>query len=272
MIDTATQGFTDTGTNTTTRVIYEQPLNETVRLCLRIESLQKELLRGISSIDHMGDQVALSALIRFLNVIDRPDLKSKLTQVLSQQATTLAQLENIPQVDKVHLYDVLGQLDSLLNQLHGSRTKLGHELRQHPFLTQVSSQANNPAGLCQFAIPAYAQWLNQSAQHRSQQLKQWLHSCRLITQSVELILMLTRDSTPFEKVVIDNGFYQQALDPSLPCQLVRIRMPAHSRAYPEVSVGKHHLSARFMMMDYASAEPSQAFTQVFEAELACCRL
>ncbi len=253
-------------------LIFEQPLNETIRLCLRIESLNDQFHSGLTHIACDNSQTSLHALLKLLNVIDRPDLKSKLTQTLSQQATTLEQLKQLPQVDTTHLHRVLDELNCLLNQLHNNRSKLGANLRQKPFLNQVYSHLNNPGGLCDFAIPAYAQWQIQSPQHRSQQLKQWLSECQIAIQAALLILKLTRESTPFEKVTIENGFHHQALDASQPCQLIRLRLSTALSTFPEISVGKHHLSARFMQMDYASDSPSRQFNQSFNCELACCRL
>lgn len=262
----------ETRQQTTNCLVFEQPLNETIRLCLRIESLVRQFYAGLDHIACNEDHSALLALLKLLSVIDRPDIKSKITQTLSQQATTLAQLERFPQVDKVHLYDILGQLDSLLNQLHHTHCKMGDSLRHHPFINQVYSQINNPAGLNSFATPIYALWQNQSAQQRTQQLKHWMSHCRLIEQSVALILQLTRESTPFGKILIEDGFYHQALDPSLPCQLIALRIPTALAIYPEVSVGKHHLSIRIMHIDYSSGAPAQQYNQAFECQLACCRI
>lgn len=262
----------ETRQQTNNCLVFEQPLNETIRLCLRIESLLRQFYAGLDHIACNEDQSALLALLKLLNVIDRPDIKSKLTQALSQQATTLAQLERFPQVDKVHLYDILGQLDSLLNQLHQTHCKIADDLRHHPFLNQVYSQINNPAGLSSFSTPIYALWQNQSAQQRTHQLKHWMSQCRIIEQSVSLILQLTRDSTPYSKIRIDEGFYHQALDPNLPCQLICLRLPSNLGAYPEISVGKHHISIRIMHIDYNDSSPAQQFAQAFECQLACCRI
>lgn len=271
MVDSQTATCTQNDQRISNSLTFEQPLNETVRLCLRLETLLTQFYTGLTHIGCDNDQSALQALLKYISVIDRPDIKSKLTQALSQQATSLAQLEQFPQVDKVHLYDILGQLDSLLNQLHHSHCKLGGTLRQHPFLGQVFSQLNNPAGLCAFACPAYALWQRQSPQQRSHQLKHWMSNCRVIEQSVNIILKLTRESTPFDKVVVSDGFYHQALDANLPCQLIRVQLNTELNTYPEISVGKHHVSIRFMQLDYAVGSPSRQNQQTFECKLACCR-
>ncbi|MDF1795126.1 MAG: cell division protein ZapD [Coxiellaceae bacterium] len=257
---------------TTDCIVYEQPLNETFRLCLRLEYLFNQFDAALAHVQYSEDQMAMQSLMKLLSAIDRPDLKSKITQALSQQATTLGQLEQFPQVNKAQLYDILGQLDSLLNQLHHTQCKIGDSLRHHPFLNQIYSHINNPAGLCPFSVPAYALWRSKPADIRVTHLKQWVNEFRVIKQAVELILQLTRESTPSKKVMVSDGFHNQALDANMPCQLVRINLPTRLDIYPEISVGKHHLSVRFMQMDYIAGTPSQQYKAAFELSLTCCKL
>ncbi len=253
-------------------VVYEQPLNETIRLCLRIEYLFNQFDAALAHLEYSEDQMAMHTLMKLLSALDRPDLKSKITQALSQQATTLGQLEQFPQVNKAQLYDILGQLDSLLNQLHHIHCKIGDNLRHHPFLNQVYSHINNPAGLCTFSVPAYAQWRAKPTNIRLAHLKQWISEFRVIRQAVDLILQLMRESTPSKKVIVNDGFYHQALDQTMPCQLVRTNISSQLDIYPEISVGKHHLSIRFMQIDYAAGTPSQQYKAPFEISLTCCKL
>ena len=64
-------------------VTYEQPLNDPMRICFRLESLFTKLQHHMSSEHAVDHQIAMQSLLEVINVIERPDLKSKLTQVLT---------------------------------------------------------------------------------------------------------------------------------------------------------------------------------------------
>src|SRR6056297_3297642 len=108
---------------TTNIITYEQPLNEHIRLCLRLEHLFERCREHIADKTASGSRIAITALLKVLNVVDRPDLKTKLSQVLSQQVGSLAQLEQSPRVDAYKLQQALTHLDQLLKTLHQTKTK-----------------------------------------------------------------------------------------------------------------------------------------------------
>ena len=90
-------------------IIFEQPLNEHMRICLRLEQLVLQLEEHLANQSTRGSQMALMTLLRLIDVMDRPDLKSKLMQMLTQYSTSLGQLEKLPQVDNQRLQAILKQ-------------------------------------------------------------------------------------------------------------------------------------------------------------------
>ena len=69
---------------TSTKIYFEHPLNDQMRICLRLERLFAKLLQNMNHPDKYHSQMALKALIQIIDVIDRPDLKSKLSLALTQ--------------------------------------------------------------------------------------------------------------------------------------------------------------------------------------------
>ncbi|WP_280123488.1 cell division protein ZapD [Coxiella endosymbiont of Ornithodoros amblus] len=80
-----------------TTITYEQPLNEPMRICLRLEHLFRQLHEHISEPALAASHLAMLALLKALNVIDRPDLKTKLTQTLTQQIINAFTIKNTHQ-------------------------------------------------------------------------------------------------------------------------------------------------------------------------------
>lgn len=253
-------------------ITYEQPLNEPVRLCLRLEHLFEQLRCHLKDPSTHASQMAMTTLLKILNVTERPDLKSKLSQSLNQQASVLAQLERVPQVDTEKLQRILGQLDQSIDFLHQLQGKVGDPLRGNPFLNQIRLHLGHPAGPCNFSTPAYALWLQQLDEKRMNDLFRWANELEPLASIVSLILRLTRESAPTQQAVATKGFFQQSLDTHMPCQMVRVTLPVKWGVYPEISVGKHRLAIRFLILNPDNLAPPQQWQDDVSFALSCCRV
>ncbi len=253
-------------------IIYEQPLNEHIRVCLRLEHLFQQITNSIENTDESASRTAILSLLETVNVIDRPDLKTKLTKSLTQHAATLTQLEALPQVDTGKLKSVLSELDHLIDQLYATQGKIGQSLRNNEFLNGIRQHLYNPGGAVNFSNPGLQLWLQKPAINRVHDLKAWVKEFEQIRNVVNLLLKLTRQSNlPVEKYA-DKGFYQQALDPSLSCEMVRVALPITANLYPEISVGRHRLSVRFLEPNcHEQGRPKQCEYNI-KFKLTCCSL
>lgn len=65
-------------------ITYEQPLSELMRVCLRLEQLFDKITLLKDNTATWQTQVLMTALIDILVVLDRPDLKGKLTKALNR--------------------------------------------------------------------------------------------------------------------------------------------------------------------------------------------
>ncbi len=249
-------------------VTFEQPLNEYIRVCLRLEHLFEQTARNIQSESEWECRIALLSLLEALNVTDRPDLKSKFSKALSQHASVLAQLEQKPQVDREKLQEILNELDQLVQSLYKTQDKMGHNLRSNGFLNTIRQHMANPGGPTPFSTPAYHLWLQQPVETRNQDLSNWFDEFEQLRAAVKLLLQLTRGSANPQPIVALQGFYQQALDANMPCHLVRVTVPVDVTVYPEISVGRHRLSVRFLKLNTAD-RANQAVDDI-KFHLSCC--
>src|SRR3990167_6909953 len=144
-----------TSTTQNNLIIYEMPLNDAVRICLRLEHLFRQFEKTVSSTSTLATKNAMDALLKIQEVTDRPDIKSKLSQTLTQYANTFGQLSRSPQVDPTRLKTTLKKIESLNHYLHTHHTKIGDPLRQNDFLSQIRSNLSNPGGVCDYRLPAY---------------------------------------------------------------------------------------------------------------------
>ncbi|MDX1698603.1 MAG: cell division protein ZapD, partial [Thiohalobacterales bacterium] len=72
-----------------------------------------------------------------------------------------------------------------------------------------------------------------------------------------------------QPAVAEAGIYQKTMDPNLPCQLVRIALPAGAPYFAELSGGRHRFTARFLQFSTADQRASQTDQDV-KFQLACC--
>lgn len=251
-------------------IIYEQPLNEHIRVCLRLEHLFNQINSNLDSTSELSSRTAVLALLEALNVIDRPDLKTKLTKALTQHAATLTQLEVLPQVDSSKLRTILSELDRLIDNLYATQGKIGQSLRNNEFLNNIRQHLYNPGGAVNFSNPAFQLWLQKPAANRVQDLKIWFVEFDEIRNVINLLLQLTRQSSnPIEKYA-DKGFYQQALDPNMSCEMVRVLLSMSENIYPEISVGRHRLSVRFLEPNCHEQGRSKQCDHNIKFRLTCC--
>ena len=57
--------------------------------------------------------------------------------------------------------------------------------------------------------------------------------------------------------VAQGGFFQQALDTSIACNLVRVGVPGGLTCFPEISAGRHRFTVRFLEQSNTQARPVQ---------------
>ena len=250
---------------------FEQPLNERIRMCMRVETLMKrfhyfEALKG--------DWSAYSALLTILELtalLERGDLKQELMKELERQHAALKALAKHQEIDHSKLDIILSKQKHALEQLHRLDGKLGEHLKRVDFLLGIKQRTSIPGGSCDFDLPQLRFWLNQEHEQRVANLQQWVAPYSKLEGVIELVLKAIRDSASARPVIAENGFYQQPLDTKQPTQLIRISVDAGESIYPEISAGKHRYSVRFMRINSGEMTPTQVKEDV-EFLLSRCAL
>jgi len=236
---------------------FEQPLNERIRMCLRVETLMRRL-HYFEALK--GDWSAYSALLTILELtalLERGDLKQELMKELERQHGSLKALTRHQEIDHSKLELILNKQKDALERLHRLDGKLGEHLKRDDFLLAIKQRTSIPGGSCDFDLPQLRYWLNRSHEQRVANLQQWADPYRQLESVIDLILTTIRDSAVARPVVAENGFYQQPMDSKQPTQLIRIGIESEKKMYPEISAGKHRYSVRFMRVDSDAMSPAQ---------------
>lgn len=226
-------------------IIYEQPLNELIRVCLRLEQLFNQLDHYQPDDSAFGTRKKIAIIINILQLLDRPDLKAKLAKELTHQMAQLIRLENTPEVDHTKLRSLLKELEDLARCFIDSSGKIGQHIRDIELLNSLRLHLASPGGSCSFDIPVYHYWLHQPPHSRHETMQTWLAEFGQIRKAITLILQLAREGAKIQQKTAEHGFYQELLDPQTNLRLVRVMLPIDLPAYPEISAGRHFLGVRF---------------------------
>lgn len=251
-------------------ITYEQPLNEHIRICLRLEYLFKQIAHHIDLDSSWDSRIALQAILDVLTFVDRPDLKNKLGQILNQYLVALVQFEQMPSANQLKIKRAIENLNRAIDLLHSLQGKIGQELRDNEFLASIIQRMTMPAGTCSSNLPVYHLWLQQPFTIRQQHLKTWASCFTDLQQVITTLLKLTRESTSPQPRLAKAGFYQENLDPAIPYQMVRIEISSTTKLFPEISVGRYLLTMHFFELNHLG-KAVQTKLDV-ECKMACCKL
>jgi len=255
-----------------TRYIFEQPLNERIRTFLRIEELVNKLEYFKLQDTDIASHHALLLILEITALVERGDIKQEILKELERQHKALQQLISHQSVDKSRLELTLSKLKTALNSMHNMDGKLGEHLKKIDFLISVKQRAGIPGGSCDFDLPQLRYWLNREHDLRLADIDRWSLPYNQIHEVLQLVLNIIRDSAHAEKIRAQKGFFQEALDTTLPNQLLRIELPIGGNIFPEISAGKHRYSIRFLQAQKSVDQLPVQFKEDIEFKLFRCTL
>lgn len=250
-------------------ISYDYPLSERVRTLLRLEDLFERVDYFLHRNDHHEHHIALLSIFEILEVSGRADLKSDLLQELERQKQSLEALRDNPEVSEAALDNVLWQIDQAASKLFQASGKIGQELRENEWLMSIRQRTNIPGGVCEFDLPSYHYWLQQSADQHRHDLHLWLSPFLPIRDAIAIVLRLLRESGKTTAQVAYQGVYQQMMAGRV-AQMLRIRLKREYHCVPEISANKYALNIRFTTQE-GMQRPKAADTDV-EFELTFCNL
>ena len=252
----------------TSVITYEYPFNERIRTYLRLENLFQRLMALVAREDALDHHYALASLFEVMDVGARADLKSDVLRDLDKQKQILAGYRGNPGIAQGVLDEVLQKIEHRFEQLNQTSGKAGHQLTENDWLMSIRSRIGIPGGTCAFDLPGYFAWQHENSDRRRNDLQRWIASLVPLTEAVNLLLTLLRDSGVPQKVLAAGGQYQQTLSQGRTFQLLRLRIDPALGLIPEISGNRLMVSIRLMRLH--NAEHLQASNQDGAFELTLC--
>lgn len=240
-----------------TYTFYEFPLNERVRVFMRLEQLFQQLTHFMNGETIFDKRAAISVLLDILMIFSRNDLKSELIKELERHSKFLNQIANSQGVDTEKLSQILSDLNIISQKLYKTNGKIGINVMESDLFQSISQRNAIPGGTCSFDLPAFHYWLEQDNNIQQADLAQWTKPLANIHTAIDLILNFIRQSSMPTSELAEAGFFQLALEKSQPFQLLRVSVKHSTPCFAEVSGGKHRFTIRFMIPSTDNKRPSQ---------------
>lgn len=250
-------------------ITYEYPLNERIRILLRLEDLYDKARYFSANAESRDHHVALVALFEILDVASRADLKSDLLQELDRQKHALEVLRHNPAISEAALESILTEIDRIYASLLGLPGKTGQHLRDNDWLMSIKQRTSIPGGACEFDLPSYHYWLHQQADTRRHDLNEWLNPMLPLADALRLVLKLLRESARSMPLVARQGTFQQ-VPAGKSAQMLRLTLQQDLPCVPEISANKYALNIRFISTE--KMQRPRLVEQDVEFELAFCNL
>jgi cell division protein ZapD len=240
-----------------TQTTYEFPLNERIRVFMRLEQLFLQLGHFVAGESEYDKRAAIDTLLDILTIFSRSDLKSELIKELERHAKVLGMLTHSQGVDSGKLQQILLELNTASRNLYNSNGKVGASVLESGLFQSISQRSAIPGGSCSFDLPAFHYWLAQDRAEQQADFQQWIQPFTDIRIAIDLILGYIRQSAVPHQEIAHAGFFQLGLDKAHPVQLLRVGVPAAVQCFAEISGGKHRFSIRFLKPSNDENRPSQ---------------
>ncbi len=256
-----------------TLTTYEFPLNERMRVFMRLEHLFIQLNHFLNGTCVSDKRAAMSILIDVLSIFSRNNLKSELLIEIERLSRILSSVTQHNTISAEKLAQTLINLDDTKKNLYASSGKIGSKLMASNLFQSVSQRSSIPGGSCSFDLPAFHYWLCQEETAQQKELSEWAAPFLEIHHAIELVLNLIRESGNSSQETAKSGFFQSSLpvDNNDSLQLLRVQVLQSTPCYAEISGGRHRFTVRFMMPAVESDRSTQT-TKDIDFTLTCCQL
>lgn len=252
-----------------TTITYEFPLNERIRIFIRLEQLFQQFSHFSAGITVADKRAAISSLLDIMSIFRRNDLKSEVLKELDRNTKILSRIANSEGVDSGKLDNILAEQAQISRNLYAVTGKVGINVMESDLFQSITQRSSIPGGTCSFDLPEYHHWLEQDAEYSRKDLELWSSPFNDIRTAIELILNLIRSSNAATQETAIAGFYQFTPDRNQTFQLLKVTLDKALPCFAEISGGKHRCTIRFMVPPENDRRPAQSPDNI-PFELTCC--
>lgn len=244
-----------------TTVLFEYPLNEKMRIYLKLEFLLQQLYNYpiLTNITHA--MTFFYVMNDLLDILEHHDIRREMLKELDHRTQKLKLWEGVIGVDSKRINILHTDFERCANILT-TNPRPGQILCKNHLITTIRQRLSIPGGgYCSFNIPILHIWLNIFQEQRNEQVNNWLRTLEPLNIVLTYILQVVRNSSSFKNQTSAHGFFQDHVNNN---NLLRLRIPTEYRLFPQVSGYKTRYAIHFISLDNKNLPDNISF------ELACC--
>jgi cell division protein ZapD len=254
-----------------TTITYEFPLNERIRVFIRLEQLFQQFSHFLVRDTIADKRIAINILLDIVSIFRRNNLKSEILQELERQSKVLTKIVNSQNLGTGKLQELLNRINHISKKLYATKDRVDVNIMASDLFQSINQRSAIPGGTCSFDLPEYHYWLEQDEATRLKDLQHWSSPFDDIRLANQLVLELIRNSNTTSHEVAEAGFFQIVLDANQPMQLIKVMLGKSVPCFVEISGGKHRCTIRFMIPSADEKRPVQSPDNI-PFILSCCLL
>jgi cell division protein ZapD len=254
-----------------TAITYEFPLNERIRVFIRLEQLFQQFNHFLTRDSIADKRIAINILLDIVEIFRRNNLKSEILQELERQSKVLTKIVNSQHLGTGKLQELLNRINQISKKLYATKDRVDINIMASDLFQSINQRSAIPGGTCSFDLPEYHYWLEQSEAIRLADLQHWSSPFEDIRIANQLVLDLIRSSNTTSEEIAESGFFQIVLDANQPLQLIKVALDRSILCFVEISGGRHRCTIRFMIPSADEKRPVQSPNDI-PFILSCCML
>lgn len=234
------------------------------KIALQIERLLLTIDEAIQEKHPIIHHSALNDLFEIIKLAEKPELKGRfLKEFMRIEHINNKSLSDLPGTSFAKIFIQI----QILSQLAGH---FGASIHNDPFLQSIGLASTGHANDAELYSPQLWFWLEGNSSTRQKDLTRWLGQLQPLYDTVNVYLSLLRESSHFENIIPEQGFYQCSLphNNKAACQLIIVRMKKQGALIPKLQIGNHGLSLRLC----EAKSMREVHDQNVPVEIAICKL
>ncbi len=220
-------------------IIYQHSPHFLPKISIKLENLLASLYEAKQELHPIIHHYALKNIIEILKIIDKPELKSRLTKEFLRLNYLL------PKSLEQTAPNLLSQFDQKTQDLQTQTGRFGGKLYQDGFLQSLRLRIHDQWQECELQPPVLFNWLHQKPQLRQQQISKWLNELADLTSVIQIYLSTLRNLVTYETIEIKHSFYQKTVSSNPATQLIIIKLASEVPVVPKIQLSTHALSVHF---------------------------
>jgi len=230
-------------------IIYQHSPQFLPKIAIKLENLLASIHEGCQETHPIIHHYALKNVVELLKIIDKPELKSRLTKEFLRLDYVLSQ------EFKSHHAELFQQFESICQELQTQTTRFGNKLHHDPFLISLRMRSQEQWHECELQAPFLLNWLHQNPKLRQRMIASWLIELKGLQAAIQTYTAILRALSQFETISVSQSFYQRSLMANPPCQLIIIKLKVDLPVVPKFQMSPHALTIHFndiQQLDYPS--------------------